>query len=173
MIVQKQARAINCGIMLNRQSFLVFTAFMTILAFLALASLQARALETFPVSTLTIKSKDATHRFTVEVANSPRQQAQGLMFRRKMAADAGMVFIYSSAKPISMWMKNTLIPLDMVFINASGAVSRIVERTTPMSQTIISSGGPAKAVLELNGGAASRLKLKTGDRVVLKDVFPK
>ena len=171
--MQKWRRVIHYKTMGNRRIFLSFAALMAVTAFLVVAPFQALALETFPVSTLTIKGEGATHQFTVEVAKSPGQQAQGLMYRRKMAADAGMVFIYPSAKPISMWMKNTLIPLDMVFIGASGGVTHIVERTTPMSQTIISSGGPAKAVLELNGGTANRLKLKTGDRVVLKDVFPK
>jgi uncharacterized protein len=170
--MQNWRRAINDKTMRLRRNFSIIATLMTVTAFFVLSPLQASTLESFPIDTLTIKSKDAAHQFTVEVAKTSRQQSQGLMYRRKMAADAGMVFIYSSAKPISMWMKNTLIPLDMVFIGASGTISRIVERTTPMSQTIISSGGPAKAVLELNGGTASRMKLKIGDRVVLKDVFP-
>lgn len=129
------------------------------------------ALETFPTSTLTVATKDGVREFSVEVATTPQQHAQGLMFRRKMAADSGMVFVYRQAQPISMWMKNTMIPLDMVFIGGSGVIIKIVERTIPMSQEIIASGGPVKSVLELNGGTASRLGLKVGDRVSLSGVF--
>jgi uncharacterized protein len=130
-----------------------------------------RAQETFPTSTLSVATKDGVREFSVEVATTPQQHAQGLMFRRKMPADSGMVFVYRQAQPISMWMKNTMIPLDMVFINGSGAITKIVERTIPMSQEIIASGGSVKSVLELNGGTASRLGLKAGDRVSLSGVF--
>ena len=136
-----------------------------------LVTQDAHALETFPVSTLTVATKDGVREFTVEVAETPQQHAQGLMFRRKMAADAGMVFVHRQMQSISMWMENTMIPLDMVFIGGSGAITKIVERTIPMSQEIIASGGSVKSVLELNGGTASRLGLKAGDRVSLSGVF--
>jgi uncharacterized protein len=131
----------------------------------------ARALETFPVASLTIETKAGAQKISVEVATTPKQYAQGLMYRREMASDAGMVFVYQRAGKVSMWMKNTLIPLDMVFIDDSGKITKIVERTTPMSLDIISSGGPVRGVLELNGGTTSRLGVKAGDRVTLSGVF--
>lgn len=115
---------------------------------------------------LTIRSGDNSHGFSVELALSNRQQMQGLMFRRRMAADAGMLFVYRREEPTAMWMKNTYIPLDMLFIARDGTIKRIAERTVPMSEAVISSGGPVVAVLELNAGTASRLGLKPGDRVV-------
>ncbi len=106
------------------------------------------------------------HRFQIELALEPQQQSQGLMYRKRMAADAGMLFVYQPVRPVSMWMQNTYIPLDMIFIQADGEISKIVERTVPLSRTTISSDRPVRAVLELNGGTAARLDLKPGDRVV-------
>ncbi|MGE5546219.1 MAG: DUF192 domain-containing protein [Solirubrobacterales bacterium] len=105
------------------------------------------------------------HSFTVEVATTDEQLAQGLMFRKSMPADAGMLFDFRAERPVSMWMKNTLIPLDMVFIAADGRIAGVAERTVPMSTTVISSPGAVRAVLELNGGTASRLGIHAGDRV--------
>ncbi|CAN0591416.1 unnamed protein product [Laminaria digitata] len=123
-------------------------------------------LVTFSREELTIQSGDQTHKFSVELALNSRQHAQGLMFRRRMAPDAGMLFVYRREEPTAMWMKNTFIPLDMLFIARDGTVSKIAERTVPMSEEIIPSGGPVVAVLELNAGTASRLGLKPGDRIV-------
>ena len=121
----------------------------------------------FPQTPVQVIAADGSrHVFTVEVATSADQLAQGLMYRNKMAADAGMLFDFGTARSISMWMKNTLIPLDMVFIAADGRIAGIAERTVPHSTATIASPGPVKAVLELNGGTASRLKLKAGDRVI-------
>ena len=102
----------------------------------------------------------------VELATSPQQQAQGLMYRRDMPADSGMLFIYRGERVVSMWMRNTVIPLDMVFIDAEGRIEKVVERTEPMSLKTISSDRPVKGVLELNSGTAARLGLGTGDRVI-------
>jgi uncharacterized membrane protein (UPF0127 family) len=101
----------------------------------------------------------------VEVAATPEQQALGLMFRTSLADTKGMLFPYGEARELTMWMKNTYIPLDMVFIRADGTVHRIEVKTEPLSERVISSGGPAIAVLELAGGAAERLGLKPGDQV--------
>lgn len=106
------------------------------------------------------------HALVVEVAVSERQLAQGLMFRTTMAPDAGMLFDFGQARSISMWMKNTLMPLDMLFIDGKGVIRGITADTVPMSTTVISSPGPVRAVLELNAGTAARLGLKAGDRVV-------
>ena len=121
--------------------------------------------------TLTIETASgASHKFDIELAVTPEQMAQGLMYRRQMAADAGMLFIYPAPEPAAFWMKNTLIPLDMLFIAPDGHILNIAERTIPLSETPIPSAGPIKAVLELNGGTVSRLGIKPGDRVRHKSV---
>ncbi len=101
----------------------------------------------------------------VEVARTPEQQAKGLMFRNHLADDRGMLFPHERPREVSMWMRNTYIPLDMVFITSDGTVHRIAERTEPLSEKIVSSQGEVAAVLELAGGAAQRLGLKPGDKV--------
>ena len=114
---------------------------------------------------LEIETAKGAHAFTVELATTADQQATGLMYRREMAADAGMLFVYPPGSRVTMWMKNTLIPLDMLFIGPAGRITHIVERTVPMSTELIGSNGPVRAVLELNAGTASRLGIKPGDRV--------
>ena len=121
---------------------------------------------TFPKDTVTIETVDGkTHKFNVELATTPQQVAQGLMFRRQMAADAGMLFLFERTDPATFWMKNTYIPLDMIFIGLDGRILNIAERTIPLTETPVHAAGPTRAVLELNGGTASRLGLKAGDRV--------
>ncbi len=107
----------------------------------------------------------ATHRFSVEIARTEAQHARGLMYREELARDHGMLFVYDPVRHASMWMKNTFIPLDMLFIARSGRIVRIVERAVPRSTTPIPSGQPVRGVLELRGGTAERLGLETGDRV--------
>ncbi len=113
-----------------------------------------------------VTAAGVSHEFDVELALTPGEQAQGLMFRRKLARDAGMLFLYKNDRPRGMWMKNTVIPLDMIFIEADGRILKVVERTVPQSLETIESGGPARAVLEINGGTASRLEISVGDKVV-------
>jgi hypothetical protein len=133
----------------------------------ALAATAARAeLQSFQRGELTIESQAGSHHFTVEVAVTPEQRGQGLMFRERLPAAAGMLFIYPAEQMISMWMKNTLIPLDMLFIAEDGRIVHIAERAIPGSTATISSGRPARAVLELNGGTAARLNIAPGDRVL-------
>ncbi len=123
-------------------------------------------LATFEREELTIVTQDGEeHSFTVEMALDPKQQAQGLMFRREMAADAGMLFIYQPSREAVMWMQNTFLPLDMLFIKGDGRIVKIVERTVPQSTKRIPSGEAITGVLELNGGTVSRLGIKEGDRV--------
>jgi uncharacterized protein len=116
--------------------------------------------------TLVLKTGSGEHSFNVEVATTNQERAIGLMFRRSLPADAGMLFLYDRAQPAAMWMKNTLIPLDMVFIGTDGKVHRIEQNTEPFSMELISSDGPVVGVLELNGGAAAKIGLKRGDTVV-------
>src|SRR5271170_2204491 len=106
---------------------------------------------------LDIQTASGRQHFTVELATAMEQQVQGLMFRRTLAQDAGMLFLYTDDHDIQMWMKNTLIPLDMVFIRADGTIINVAERTVPQSLATIGSDGPARAVLEVNGGTAARL----------------
>jgi len=122
-------------------------------------------LQTFEKSSLTIATASGSHRFAVELAVSGAQMTQGLMFRKSMAADAGMLFDYGSPRQISMWMKNTYIPLDMLFVGMDGKIVAIHERAVPESLDTISPGVPARAVIEVNGGTASRLGIKPGDLV--------
>jgi uncharacterized membrane protein (UPF0127 family) len=120
-----------------------------------------------PTSTLEIESADGVkHRFVVELASTPEARAQGLMFRQSLAPDTGMLFDFKDSEPVAMWMKNTYLPLDMLFIGRDGRIVRIAERTVPLTLTPISSGEPVLAVLEVNSGTAARLKLKAGDRVI-------
>jgi len=117
-------------------------------------------------STLTIASGDKRHAFTVELALTSDQQARGLMYRRKLAPDLGMLFAFPEAQEAAFWMKNTYIPLDMLFIAGDGRIVNIAQRTVPLSLAVVASEGPVRAVLELNGGTAARLGIRPGDRVV-------
>jgi uncharacterized membrane protein (UPF0127 family) len=133
-----------------------------VLSFLLLPSV-AWALDTAQV---TIKTNDGRSLdFTVELAKTPEEQRVGLMNRPSLPANGGMLFDFGMERPVAMWMENTLIPLDMIFIANDGKILGIAERTVPMSREIIASPGPARAVLEVNGGTADRLHIKTGDRL--------
>lgn len=114
---------------------------------------------------LTIRSGGRTHRFSVEVARTPDQQAQGLMFRERLGADEGMIFPLAPPRPASFWMRNTLIPLDMIFVRDDGTIARIAANTVPLSEESVSSGEPVGAVLELRGGRAAELGISEGDLV--------
>ena len=124
-------------------------------------------LQTFERDQVVIETAGGARlRFKVELALSRQQQTQGLMYRRSLANDAGMLFIYGQESPVFMWMKNTLIPLDMLFIAGDGRIVHIAERTVPHSLETISSGRPVAGVLEVNGGTAARLGIQPGDRVL-------
>ena len=105
------------------------------------------------------------HVINTEITETPEEKSLGLMFRTSLPDDAGMLFFYDTPQEITMWMRNTYIPLDMVFIRPDGVVHRIEAWTQPFSESIISSGANVSACLELAGGAAERLGLKPGDRV--------
>lgn len=114
---------------------------------------------------MVLKTDSGPHSFTVELAATPQEKALGLMYRRSLPANAGMLFLYDRPQPLTMWMRNTLISLDMVFIGADMRVHRIETHTEPFSTDIISSDGEVKAVLELNAGTAAAIGLKVGDEV--------
>lgn len=119
-------------------------------------------LETGP---LTINSSNGAHAFTVELADDPDEIRTGLMFRESMDPDAGMLFDLGQPREASMWMKNTLIPLDMLFMDPAGKVIAIARNTVPGSLRTVTPGVPVKAVLELNGGRAAELGIEPGDEV--------
>jgi hypothetical protein len=109
--------------------------------------------------------------FTVEIADTPETQERGLMFRRHLARDHGMLFDFHTPQAVDFWMKNTLIPLDMVFIQADGRVLTIARNAIPHDETPIPSGGQVLGVLEIAGGRAARADIEPGDRVIER-IFP-
>ena len=115
---------------------------------------------------LVIVTAAGRHLFHVEIARTPAQMERGLMFRRHLAPDAGMLFEYPAPTVAQFWMHNTLIPLDMLFVDGSGRIVNIARRARPLSDALIASAAPVRAVLELNGGTAARLGIKPGDRVI-------
>jgi len=114
---------------------------------------------------LEVRSGSRTHRFTVEVARTSQEQARGLMFRERLGPGEGMLFPFSPPRPASFWMKNTLIPLDMIFIRPDGTIGRIAANTVPHSLESVAFGEPAAAVLEIAGGRSAALGIREGDRV--------
>ncbi len=140
-------------------------------ALLVLAPLSARAespaVETSAAKTepLGIVAKNGRHAFQVEVMRTDADRSRGLMYRRSMAPDHGMLFDFESLQTANMWMKNTYLPLDMVFIRADGSIARIAADTEPLSTKVVSSNEPVLAVLELNAGTAAKLGIRAGDRV--------
>jgi uncharacterized protein len=114
---------------------------------------------------LEIVTRTGVHVFEVELANTDEQRARGLMFRRELPEGQGMLFDFGREAPVTMWMRNTYISLDMIFIRSDGRILRIAENTVPLSEAIIPSGGPVKAVLEVVAGTARRLGIAPGDQV--------
>ena len=114
---------------------------------------------------LTVVTAKGEHVFQVEVAATNEERAKGLMFRTDMDKDAGMLFDFKSEQPVYFWMKNTYLPLDMIFIRANGTVARIEANTVPLSERTVPSGSPVRYVLEINAGRAAEIGLKPGDVV--------
>lgn len=136
-----------------------FPAFAFVL--LLAGAIYAQAFETLSIVT----QGGQRQAFQVEVARNDADRAQGLMFRRSMAADRGMLFDFGRVEPVSMWMQNTYLSLDMLFIRPDGTIARIAANTEPLSTRTVASGEPVLAVLELNAGTAAKLGIKPGDRV--------
>lgn len=122
----------------------------------------AQSLRTVPLS---IAARGKARTFKVEVASTPEQQETGLMYRKTMPADHGMIFPMDPPRPASFWMKNTYLPLDIVFIGPDKRIIRIAENATPLSLDLIDCPEPVVAVLELNGGAAAKQGIAAGDTV--------
>jgi len=122
--------------------------------------------QSLPTEPLAIVTSSGRHEFAVEVADDRRERAIGLMFRTSIGADQGMLFDYPEVKEVSMWMRNTYIPLDMLFIRADGTIANVAHDTTPLSLESISSDGAVRGVLELAAGTAARLDIQAGDKVI-------
>jgi uncharacterized membrane protein (UPF0127 family) len=114
---------------------------------------------------LTVSGHGKTHRFTVEVAKTAEEQERGLMFRQSLAPDRGMIFPFAKPVRATFWMKDTVIPLDLIFIRADGTIANIAANARPMDLSIIPSDGPVSTVLEIAGGRAAELRIRAGDRV--------
>lgn len=137
-----------------------------IIAFAVTAAVWAQfAFAQLPATPLSIASGETTHAFMVEIASKPEEIQQGLMFRDELAPDAGMLFDFGETRPASMWMKNTLIPLDMLFLDQTGKVVAIARNAVPGSTRSLGPGVPVRAVLEIPGGRARELGIKPGDIV--------
>jgi len=115
--------------------------------------------------TLDVRSGAKTHRFVVEVARSAQEQETGLMNRPSLGPDRGMIFPYDPPQPVSFWMKDTLIPLDMIFIRPDGSIAKIAANTVPLSLEPVPVAEPIAAVLEIAGGRSAELGIQAGDRV--------
>lgn len=137
-----------------------------LLAFLALLPPGLRAEEALTkIEPLTIATDGDATMFTVEIADTDATRERGLMFRQRLPEDRGMLFDFGQPQPVSMWMKNTYIPLDMLFIRADGSIAYIAENTKPKSLDTIGITEPVKAVLELAGGTAKKKDIRAGDIV--------
>ena len=132
----------------------------SLLAFSALAETAAPVRQELVINTAT-----GPKSFQVELADEPRERTTGLMYRREMPKGEGMLFDFGEEQPVSMWMANTYIPLDMLFIKADGKVESIGKRTTPLSHRSVASRAPVRYVLEINGGLSDELGIKPGDTV--------
>jgi len=115
--------------------------------------------------TLEIATKSGVHAFSVELAATEAQRQEGLMYRKSLPEGQGMLFDFQRDQEVGFWMKNTYIPLDMIFIRGDGRILRIAENTEPLSEKIVPSNGPVRAVLEVIGGTARKLGIAPGDRV--------
>lgn len=120
-----------------------------------------------PRASVTIHGAEQQHRFEVEVAATAQSRSQGLMYRSELADDAGMLFVFERPAEVAFWMRNTFIPLDLIFIDQQGSIVRIHPEAQPHDDTLISSGQPVTHVLEINGGLAAKLGIVTGQRMTL------
>jgi uncharacterized protein len=121
----------------------------------------------FPHSRMEILRTDGSKAaFDIELATTPEQQERGLMFRKNLAPDAGMLFLWPTDEPVSMWMKNTFISLDMLYVAHDGRIAKIIANAVPLDLTPLPSDDPIRAVIEIGGGEAARQNIKTGDKVL-------
>src|ERR1700724_887601 len=149
--------------MRRRLQLVLFTVSFVAVALAVVGS--APRLSAVELQPLEIVSKTGVHTFAVEMAVTPEEQAKGLMFRRELPEGQGMLFDFQREQPATFWMKNTYVPLDMIFIRGDGRILRIAEHTVPLSEALVPSGGAVRAVLEVVAGTARKLAIVPGDRV--------
>lgn len=152
--------------MIDRRAFLAATGGAWALGVSGTEAAEAR------LETVEIVTGRGRARFQVEIAATQAEQAKGLMFRKSLAPDRGMLFTYKRPQPASFWMKNTLIPLDIIYIQPDGRILSIVRNARPHDETPLPSGGLILGVLEIAGGRAAQLSILPGDRVFHR-IFPK
>lgn len=159
---------------MRRFFWIVFVAIIFAPSFLAAqtAEIQAKGQVSIPLMVdgrlteeIWLVSKQGRFRFTAEIADTQDERSQGLMHRRSMPQNHGMLFDFQKTDQVLMWMKNTPLSLDMIFVGENGVIVNIAERTKPFSEEIIASAGPVSHVLEINGGVSKLLGLKAGDRL--------
>lgn len=121
--------------------------------------------EAFSRDIIVIRTNGGSYRFNVELAVSEEERAKGLMFRKELAGDAGMLFLYNQDQAVTFWMKNTYLPLDMIFIASDGKITQIVRGAQPLSENLIPSDTYVRGVLEVNAGIADRYNIEPGDHV--------
>jgi len=156
---------------MTRHALTVHALTFLVLAILALFPSGLRAEEAMTkIEPLTIATDGDAIMFTVEIADTDTSRERGLMFRQRLPEDRGMLFDFGDPRPVSMWMKNTYIPLDMLFIRADGTIAYIAENTVPKSLDTIGISEPVKAVLELAGGTAKKKDIHAGN-VVYHRIF--
>jgi uncharacterized protein len=136
-----------------------------IASFVALCAVSLNAAQAATIQPLEIVTKNGVHVFSVEMATTEEEKTTGLMYRKELADGKGMLFDFSPEQEVSMWMKNTYVSLDMIFIKADGRILRIAENTEPLSTKIIPSNGLVKGVLEVVAGTAEKYGIQPGDRV--------
>jgi len=155
------------GSIMGRVAYIfILAAFIAAAGYDFLPPTNLKAAEPFERDVADILTGDGKrHRFRVEIVSTPQDRAQGLQGRKRLDPDTGMLFDFGVPLPVYMWMKNTFVALDMIFIAADGRIVNIARATTPESLAIIESAGPVRAVLEVPAGTAARLGVRPGDRV--------
>jgi uncharacterized membrane protein (UPF0127 family) len=146
---------------------LALTVLLALAAALPTARASAQARTQAGLAELAVTTAIGRHIFYVEIADTDAARTRGLMFRRTLAPDHGMFFVFDRSEPLMFWMKNTYVPLDIIFIGADGVVRNIAADATPLSESLIKSAGPARYVLELLAGTAARIGMTPGDHVGL------
>lgn len=144
----------------------VFFALITIICLFVVSTSVTQAQATFPKGELSVKTAENIYDFDIELALDDSHRQYGLMFRTELPEMNGMLFVYDRRQELSMWMKNTLIPLDILFIDDEGKIMNIAKNCQPRSLSLIRSEGRAKAVLELNGGLTDKLGIMVGDEII-------
>ena len=150
----------------GRRSLLRWSALLATVISLAIALAAAESPPALDEAVLIIEASGGRFEFQVELAKTPAERARGLMFRESLAEDHGMLFDFGRPQPVAMWMRNTLIPLDILFIRSDGRISSIARDAQPLSDRVLQSGEPVRAVLELRGGLTAERDIEPGNRII-------